>query len=78
MGTQSSIEMLENKTIRTKILSQLEAEDFIGRTNELDEILRHAKEESNSRGMLILSAPSTVYLNFYAKLTTNYFANKAK
>lgn len=49
--------MLENKTIRTKILSQLEAEDFIGRTNELDEILRHAKEESNSRGMLILSAP---------------------
>ena len=49
--------MQENKTIRTKILSQLEAEDFIGRTHELDEILRHAKSETNVKGMLILSAP---------------------
>jgi serine/threonine-protein kinase RsbW len=49
--------MQENKTIKTKILSQLDAEDFIGRTNELDEILRHAKEEGKTKGLLILSAP---------------------
>lgn len=45
------------ETTRTKILSQLETEDFIGRTRELDEILRHAKEEGNKQGLLILSAP---------------------
>ena len=45
------------ETKRTKILSHLEAEDFIGRTGELDEVLRHAKAENNSKGMLILSAP---------------------
>ncbi|HRH45158.1 MAG TPA: ATP-binding protein, partial [Pyrinomonadaceae bacterium] len=32
--------------------------DFIGRSSELDEILRHAKNESKSLGMLILSTPN--------------------
>ncbi len=42
---------------REKILSSLAIEDFIGRTRELDEVLRHAKDESSAQGMLILSAP---------------------
>ena len=42
---------------REKILSRLAVEDFIGRTRETDEILRHAKNGSNLCGMLILSAP---------------------
>jgi serine/threonine-protein kinase RsbW len=42
---------------REKVLSSLVVEDFIGRTRETDEILRHAKGESNHQGMLILSAP---------------------
>jgi serine/threonine-protein kinase RsbW len=42
---------------RTRILSRREPEEFIGRTRELDEILRHAKSEDGS-GLLILSAPA--------------------
>ena len=42
---------------KTKILSHLEPADFIGRSKQLDEILFHAKEEKNSKGLLILSAP---------------------
>jgi serine/threonine-protein kinase RsbW len=45
------------ETTRTKILSQLDSADFIGRSGELDEILRHAKDESKKQGLLILSAP---------------------
>lgn len=42
---------------REKILSSLKIEDFIGRSGEMDEILRHAKRESKSLGMLVLSEP---------------------
>lgn len=45
-------------TEQTKILSSIEAEDFIGREREIDKLLRHAKGESKSAGMLILSAPA--------------------
>jgi serine/threonine-protein kinase RsbW len=45
------------ETTGTKILSQLDSADFIGRSGELDEILRHAKDESKKQGLLILSAP---------------------
>lgn len=50
--------MQSHELKREKILSSLKAEDFIGRSSELDEILRHAKNESKSLGMLILSTPN--------------------
>lgn len=43
---------------RENILSTISAENFIGRTAELDFILRHAKEETDVRGLLVLSAPA--------------------
>ncbi len=42
---------------RGKILSAVSAENFIGRTHELDALLRHAKGESLSEGLFVLSAP---------------------
>ena len=42
---------------KTKILSSIEAEEFIGRNDELDLLLRHAKGLGDSRGLLALSAP---------------------
>ncbi len=39
------------------ILSRREPEEFIGRTRELDEVLRHARS-GESKGLLILSAPA--------------------
>lgn len=42
---------------REKILSTVNAENFIGRTPELDALLRHAKGESAAEGLLLLSAP---------------------
>ena len=43
---------------RTKILSSVRAEDFIGRTAETDKLLRHARGENTSHGFLLLSAPA--------------------
>ena len=43
---------------RAKVLSHLAAEDFIGRTREMDEVLRYAKGQTDSKGMLVLSAPA--------------------
>jgi serine/threonine-protein kinase RsbW len=42
---------------RSKILSRREPEEFIGRTRELDEVLRHARGDEG-KGLLILSAPA--------------------
>ena len=41
-----------------KILATISAEDFIGRSSEMESILRHAKGEDSSRGLLLLSAPA--------------------
>jgi len=49
--------MASSEVKREKILSSLAAADFIGRTEQLDEVLRHAKGDSKINGMLILSAP---------------------
>ncbi|MGI8640768.1 MAG: ATP-binding protein [Pyrinomonadaceae bacterium] len=46
------------KSQKTKILSAVEREDFIGRNRELDVLLRHAKGENQNRGLLLLSAPA--------------------
>ena len=43
---------------QTKILSSVCAEDFIGRTAEIEKILRHAQGENTARGFLLLSAPA--------------------
>lgn len=40
-----------------KILSTLKAEDFIGRDNELGALLRHARTDEKSRGLLVSGAP---------------------
>lgn len=42
---------------RKKILSSVQPGNLIGRSRELDMLLRHAKGESTSRGRLLLSAP---------------------
>ncbi len=42
---------------REKILSNLEAEDFIGRSNELDALLRRARADDKSRGLMVSGAP---------------------
>ncbi len=42
---------------RIKTLSNVSADDFIGRSNELDIILRHAKGASWEKGLVFLSAP---------------------
>ena len=41
-----------------KILATIKAEDFIGRTAEMEILLRHAEGENPSRGLLLLSAPA--------------------
>jgi len=41
-----------------KILATVNAEDFVGRTHELDALQRHARGETESRGLLLLSAPA--------------------
>lgn len=43
---------------RRKNLANVSAEEFIGRTKELDVLLRYAKSESFSNGFLLLAAPS--------------------
>jgi serine/threonine-protein kinase RsbW len=45
---------MSNK-VRKPILSRISAEELIGRTNELDEILRHAKLPTKNNGLLLLS-----------------------
>ena len=40
-----------------KIFSTENVENFVGRTRELDYLLRHAKGQSRSEGLLLLSAP---------------------
>jgi serine/threonine-protein kinase RsbW len=44
-----------SKVLREPILSRISAEKFIGRTHELDEILRHSKLENDHKGLLVLS-----------------------
>jgi serine/threonine-protein kinase RsbW len=44
-----------SNTTRKPILSKISADEFVGRTHELDEILRHAKLENDNRGLLVLS-----------------------
>jgi serine/threonine-protein kinase RsbW len=41
-----------------KILATVSAGDFIGRTREIDAILRHAAGENSSRALILLSAPA--------------------
>lgn len=41
-----------------KLLATIAAADFIGRSGETEELLRHARGENSTRGMLVLSAPA--------------------
>lgn len=43
---------------RKRILSSVSSEDFIGRTEDSEKILRHARNENSPRGFLLLSAPA--------------------
>lgn len=40
------------------ILTTVAAEDFVGRTREIEILLRHAQDENSKRGLLLLSAPA--------------------
>ena len=42
-----------------KILATVSASDYISRTSEMETLLRHARGETKSRGLLLLSAPAT-------------------
>ena len=44
---------------REKILANLSIDDFIGRSLETDALLRYAKGENITNGLLVLSAPCT-------------------
>ncbi|NNE99887.1 MAG: hypothetical protein HKN25_12775 [Pyrinomonadaceae bacterium] len=46
-----------NISEKSKILSSIEADEFIGRNDELDLLLRHAKGLNERNGMVVLSAP---------------------
>lgn len=46
-----------SKSERTKILSAIAREKFVGRTEEQDDLLRHAKEGGDSKGLAVLSIP---------------------
>jgi serine/threonine-protein kinase RsbW len=50
--------MQQIEIVKAKILSQLDPRDFIGRTSEMDDLLRHAKGDGFAKGMLVLSAPA--------------------
>ena len=52
-----SNELMSNSQ-SNKILATINAEDFIGRACELDTLRRHARGETKSPGLLILSAPA--------------------
>jgi anti-sigma regulatory factor (Ser/Thr protein kinase) len=41
-----------------RILSRLETKDLVGRENELNALLNHAREQKKGRGLLVLSAPA--------------------
>lgn len=43
---------------REKILSTVAPENFVGRSGELDALLRHARGKGEARGLLLLSAPA--------------------
>lgn len=43
---------------REKILANLAAEDFVGRGNEADALLRHAKGEGKTHGLIVSAAPA--------------------
>lgn len=44
-----------SKSTRKKILSRVSADEFVGRSNEFDEIIRHSKLEIDYKGLLLLS-----------------------
>ena len=46
------------KESRKNILSTVSAEKFIGRSGELDSILRHSKNQNETPGMLVFSQPA--------------------
>lgn len=46
------------KETRKNILSTVSAENFIGRSVELDRVLHHLKNQSENSGMLVLSEPA--------------------
>ncbi|HEY0658992.1 MAG TPA: ATP-binding protein, partial [Pyrinomonadaceae bacterium] len=48
-----------NDSQQIKILSNLSAEDFVGRNGELEKLVRHAQSEIGNRSLLLLSAPAT-------------------
>ena len=50
--------MISNNLQRTRVLSRLTSDEFIGRSNEIDEILRHARKTEQNFGLLLLSKPA--------------------
>lgn len=61
-----------DNSVKNKILSLIEPENFIGRTSEIETILNHAKQNKGNKGLLALSAPvgglSELLLQCYDRL----------
>lgn len=51
--------MISASNTRKIILSKVSVEDFIGRTVEFDEILRHAKSSGEKNGLLFSTSPNS-------------------
>lgn len=66
------------ETTKTKILSQLEAKDFIGRCDQLEELLNHAKKEGKPKGLLILSAPFMGLTELYCQTYDRLFQEQGE
>ncbi len=61
-----------------KILTTVAAEDFIGRTCELDALWRHAKDETEKRGLLLFSAPAIGVSELLKQIYDKLFGEQAE
>ena len=70
--------MQDNEKIETRIFSKLEVHDFIGRSDEVEAILRHAENPGETKGLLILSAPCCGLSELFAQCYDRLFADQGE
>lgn len=66
------------KTARRKIFSNISAENFVGRANELDLILRHAKATERENGLAFLATPGAGLSELMAQAYDQLFADASE
>lgn len=70
--------MLENEVNIKRILSRSESADFIGRKDEIEAVLQHSKGDSQTKGMLILSAPANGLSELFRQAYDRIFAEQGE